>query len=202
MPGDAAVNRPAACPPAGVLLQRHAAFQGGLQASELLEDLDRALKDRPLDPGKFLTDPGVGLAGVGRLSPAAHHGQGPVHLPRSAGDGDDLDGPALVFERVPEPAVRRSPRTERGRGVVAGIDVDEHCTARVQCDRQLEREAGINLRKSRWDNDLATRCGLRVSHGVSERRKSRYPLGLREKHAETERSGGSAAARSRAEDVA
>ena len=63
-------------------------------------------------------------------------------------------------------------------------------------------EAGISLRKSRWDNDLATRCGLRVSHGVSERRKSRYPLGLREKHAETERSGGSAAARSRAEDVA
>ena len=147
MPGDAAVNRPAACLPAGLLLQRRTAFQGGLQASELLEDLDRALKDRPLDTGKFLTDPGVGLAG-------------------------------------------------------AGLDVDEHCTARVQCDGQLEREAEINLRKSRWNNDLATRCGLRVSHGVSERRKSRYPLGLREKHAETERSGGSAAARSRAEDVA
>ena len=64
-----------ACRP-GLLLQRHAAFQGGLQASELLEDLDRALKDRPLDPGKFLTDPGVGLAGAGRLSPAAHHAPG------------------------------------------------------------------------------------------------------------------------------
>ena len=85
---------------------------------------------------------------------------------------------------------------------MAGIDVDEHCTVRVQCDRQLEREAGISLRKSLWDKDLATPCERRVSHGVSEGRKLRYPLGLREKHAETERSGGSAAARSRAEDVA
>ena len=40
-------------------------------------------------------------------------------------------------------------------------------------------EAGINLRKFLWDNDLATRYGLRVSHGVSEGRKSRYPPGLR-----------------------
>ena len=63
-------------------------------------------------------------------------------------------------------------------------------------------EVRISLRKSRWDNDLATPYGLRVSHGVSEGRKSRYPLGLREQHAETEKSGGSAAARSRAEDVA
>ena len=38
---------------------------------------------------------------------------------------------------------------------------------------------------------MATPYGLRVSPGVSERRKSRYPLGLREKHIETERSGGS-----------
>ena len=65
-----------------------------------------------------------------------------------------------------------------------------------------EREAGISLPKYLWDNDLATPCERRVSLGVSERRKSRYPLGLREKHAETERSGGSAGARSRAEDVA
>ena len=55
-------------------------------------------------------------------------------------------------------------------------------------------EAGITLRKFLWDNDLATRYGLRVSHGVSEGRKSRYPLGLRDKHAETERSRGSTAA--------
>ena len=63
-------------------------------------------------------------------------------------------------------------------------------------------EVGISLRKSQWYNDLATPYGLRVSHGVSEGRKPYYPLGLRDKHAETERSGGSAAARSRAEDVA
>ena len=63
MPGDTAVNRPAACRPAALLLQRHAAFQGGLQASELLEDLDRALKDGALDPGKFLTIPASGSPG-------------------------------------------------------------------------------------------------------------------------------------------
>ena len=54
-------------------------------------------------------------------------------------------------------------------------------------------EAAISLRKSLCYNDFSTRYGLRVSPGVSEGRKSRYPLGLREKHAETERSGGSAA---------
>ena len=42
-------------------------------------------------------------------------------------------------------------------------------------------EAGISLRKSLWYNDLATRYGLRVSHGVSEGRKPYYPLGLRQK---------------------
>ena len=85
---------------------------------------------------------------------------------------------------------------------MSGIDVYEECALGVQRDRQFEREAGISLRKCLWDNDLATPCERRVSLGVSERRKSCYPLGLREKHAETERSGGSAGARSRAEDVA
>ena len=40
-------------------LQRDAAFHGGLQASELIEDPDRALKDRLLDPGDLFTDPGI-----------------------------------------------------------------------------------------------------------------------------------------------
>ncbi len=96
-----------------------------------------------------------------------------------------------IVERVPLP---RAPEPDLEVVVLP---------ARVAQDAaDLMAEAGFSLRKSRWDNDLATRCGLRVSHGVSESRKSGYPLGLREKHAETERSGGSAAARSRAEDIA
>ena len=75
--------------------------------------------------------------------------------------------------------MRRSPGAERRRGLVAGIDVNEDGALGVQQDPQPEREAGINLRKSRWDNDLATRYGLRVSPSVSESRKSSYPLGLR-----------------------
>ena len=50
----------------------------------------------------------------------------------------------------------------------------------------VEREAGISLRKSRWDNDLATRYGLRVSPGVSEGCKPYYPLGLRQKRRDLE----------------
>ena len=52
------------------------------------------------------------------------------------------------MERVPEPAVLPAPGTERGRGVVAGIDVYEEGALGVQRDRQLEREAGISLPKS------------------------------------------------------
>ena len=47
-------------------------------------------------------------------------------------------------------------------------------------------EAGISLRKFLWDNDLATRYGLRVSHGVSEGCKPYYPLGLRQKRRDLE----------------
>ena len=73
----------------------------------------------------------------------------------------------MSLERVPEPAVRRAPGAERSRGVVAGIDVDEHGAARVQRDGQFEREAGISLRKYLWDNDLVTPSEIRVSPGVS-----------------------------------
>ena len=115
-----------------------------------IEDLHRALKDRPLDPGQILAADPVRRArrGGGSRAQLAQHASGSLELPRSARDRDDLDGPALVFERVPEPAVRRSPGAECGRGVVAGIDVDEHGAARVQRDGQFEREAGISLRKS------------------------------------------------------
>ena len=132
----------------------------------------------------------------------AHDSPCPLKLSRGATDRDNLDGSASSPKRVPEPPVRRTPGVKRGRGRVAGIGVDEDGALGVQRDGQLYREAGISLRKSRWDNDLATPYGLRVSPGVSEGCKPYYPLGLRDKHAETERSGGSAAARSRAEHVA
>ena len=64
--------------------------------------------------------------------------------------------------------------------------MDENGVVGVQRDRQLEREAGISLRKSLWDNDLATRYGLRVSPGVSEGCKPYYPLGLRQKRRDLE----------------
>ena len=57
---------------------------------------------------------------------------------------------------------------------------------RIVLGQALEREAGISLRKSRWDNDLATRYGLRVSPGVSEGCKPYYPLGLRQKRRDLE----------------
>ena len=132
----------------------------------------------------------------------AHDSPCPLKLSRGATDRDNLDGSASSPKRVPEPAVRPAPGVKRGRGRVAGIGVDEDGALGVQRDGQLYREAGISLRKYLWDNDLAVSCGRRVSLGVSERRRSRYPLGFRDKHAETEKSGGSAAARSRAEDVA
>ena len=59
--------------------------------------------------------------------------------------------------------------------------MDEDGALGVQCDRQLEREAGISLRKYLWDNDLVTPSEIRVSPSVSEGRKSFYPLGLRQK---------------------
>ena len=47
-------------------------------------------------------------------------------------------------------------------------------------------EARLSLRKFLWDNDLSTRCGLRVSLGVSEGCKPYYPLGLRQKRRDLE----------------
>ena len=92
-------------------------------------------------------------------------------------------------ERFPEAAMCHGPGAERRRGIVAGIDVDEECALGFQRDRQLEREAGINLRKSRWDNDLSTRYGQRVSPGVSEGCKPYYPLGLRQKRRDLDARG-------------
>ena len=135
--------------PACLLRQRNAPLQCVLQASELVEDLDFALKDGPLDTGDLFTDPGVRLVRTGGFSPAVEDPLGPVQLFQGADDGHDLDGAAALGEVVPEAAVRVGPGAERRRGVVAGIGIDEDSARGLERDRQLEREAGISLRKSR-----------------------------------------------------
>ena len=105
----------------------------------------------------------------------------PVDVTASAGPRDTRGGiEQRIVERVP-----------LQRAVEPDLEVVAAAPGVVEDAAHAVAEAGISLRKSRWDDDLATPYGLRVSPGVSERRKSRYPLGLREKHTETERSGGS-----------
>ena len=184
------------------VLQLDDPLEAGLQVAILFEHPVILVADGLLDSDDLAADFVVEFGGVGISRPVGEHGLRPAVPLRCPDDGHDLDPAAAIPKRLPGFAVRRAPGAECRRCLVARIEVDEDGAPGVQRDRQPEREAGISLPKSRWDNDLATRCGLRVSHDVSEGRKLRYPLGLREQHAETERSGGSAAARSRAEDVA
>ena len=60
---------------ARLLLQRDASFQGGLQAAELVEDLDRAVQDGSLDPGDFFTGLGIGF---GWADPIVEYRPGPL----------------------------------------------------------------------------------------------------------------------------
>ena len=190
------MDQPPASLPASPLLQLTHSPESALDiAAHLLEQPDIPLEDGLLNRGDLQADFRVVFGWAWVSSSVIERRPGPVQLLPGPGDSNDFDPATALPERLPEFAVRRTPGAERGRGLVARIDMDEDGAL----DGQFEREAGINLRKSRWDNDLATRYGLRVSPGVSEGRKSRYPLGLWEKHAETERSGGSVAARSRAE---
>ena len=160
-------------------------LEAGLQVAILFEHPLILGADGLLDSGDLAAGRTVGFrsgggAGCCRcVGPVLEDRPGSVHFLPGPDDGDDLDGSAALAERFPKAAMRFAPGAERGRGVVSGIDVDEHGALGFERDRQFEREAGINLRKSRWDNDLATRYGLRVSPGVSEVRKYRYPLGLR-----------------------
>ena len=110
MPGVAGMDRPSATLPTCLLRQRDAAFQRGLQAAELVEDLDRALKDRTLDTVDLFTDPGVRFGRAGGFCPVLEYRPGPSELLESADDGHDLDGPAALVERLPEAAVRFAPR--------------------------------------------------------------------------------------------
>ena len=98
----------------------------------------------------------VDFGGAGIPRPVGEHRLCPAPVRRCMDDRHDFDPAAAIPERLPEFAVRRSPGAERRRGLVAGIDVNEDGALGVQQDPQPEREAGINLRKSRWDNDLAT----------------------------------------------
>ena len=109
MPGAAGVDRPSAALPTCPLRQCDAAFQRGLKAAELVEDLDRALKDGPLDTVDLFTDPGVRFGRAGGFCPAADDRPGPSELIESADDGHDLDGSAALAERFPEAQVCFAP---------------------------------------------------------------------------------------------
>ena len=104
------MDRPSAALPTCLLRQRDAAFQRGLKAAELVEDLDRALKDGTLDTVDLFTDPGVRFGRAGGFCPAAEYRPGPSELLESADYGHDLDGAAALAERLPEAQVRFAPR--------------------------------------------------------------------------------------------
>ena len=80
-PSGAAVDRrmPGLLP-AGLVFELDAPLERGLEAAELLKDVDRALEDHAFDPGEFLTDRGVGLGGLGGLGPASDHAPGPLQF--------------------------------------------------------------------------------------------------------------------------
>ena len=104
------MDRPSAALSAFLFRQRDAAFQRGLKAAELVEDLDRALKDGTLDTVDLFTDPGVRFGRAGGFCPVAEYRPGPSELLESANYGHDLDGPAALAERPPEAQVRFAPR--------------------------------------------------------------------------------------------
>ena len=136
MPGAAAGYRSPAGLSARLLLQRDAPLQCALQVSELVEDLDRALNDGPLDAGDLVKDPGVSRDRTAGFGPAVEDRLVPVQLLRGADDRHGLDRAAALGEGVPEAAVRVGPGAERRRGVVAGIGVDENSALDPEC---LER---------------------------------------------------------------
>ena len=64
-----------------------------------------------------------------RIGPVSEDPPRPVKRSPGARDPDDLDRHAQLPQCLPELLVPVPPRTERGRGVVAGIGVDEHGAA-------------------------------------------------------------------------
>ena len=130
-------------------------LEAGLQVAILFEHPVILLADGLLDSGDLAASRTVGFRNSGGagccrcVGPVLEDRQGPLQLPHGADDGHDLDGSAALPQRFPEAAMCHGPGAERRRGIVSGIDVDEHGALGFERDRQLEREAGISLRKSR-----------------------------------------------------
>ena len=160
------------------VLQLDNPLEAGLQVAILFEHPLILGADGLLDSGDLAADFVVEFGGVGISRPVGEHRLRPAPLVRCPDDDHDFDPAAAIPKRLPEFTVRGTPGAERRRGLVARIDVDEHGALGVKRDGEPEREAGISVRKSLWDKDLATPCERRVSHGVSEGRKSCYPLGF------------------------
>ena len=129
-------------------------LEAGLQVAILFEHPLILLADGLLDSGDLAAGRTVGFRNSGGagccrcVGPVLEDRQGPLQLPHGADDGHDLDGSAALPQRFPEAAMCHGPGAERRRGIVSGIDVDEECALGFERDRQLEREAGISLRKS------------------------------------------------------
>ena len=88
--------------------------------------------------------------------------------------GDTVGERVGVEQRIVE-------RVPLQRAVEPDLEVVVPAPGVVEDAAHAVAEAGISLRKSPRDNDLATRYGMRVSPGVSEGCKPYYPLGLRQK---------------------
>ena len=127
--------------PASPLLQLDHSPESALDiAAHLLEQPDIPLEDGLLDPGDLQADLRVEFGWAWVPSPVGEHRPGQVQLRPGPGDGNDFDPAPALPERLPELAVRRAPGAERRRGLVARIDVHEHSTFGVQCDRQPESD--------------------------------------------------------------
>ena len=119
------------------------------QPVETAQFLDRRVVHAPdgvLDPCGPASGRGDGPGrmhgtwGRVRIGPVPEDRPRPVKRSPGARDPDGLDRQAILPQRLPEPAVPVPPRMERRRGVVAGIDVDEHGAAGVQRHGHPARE--------------------------------------------------------------
>ena len=109
LPGDAVVNRPAACEAGGPASSARRCVSGRPAGRRTPRGSGSRLEGWPARSGRSPHGSRRRVRNRGRTPQPSRSriGQGPVHLPRSADDGHDLDGPAALAEREPEAAVRR-----------------------------------------------------------------------------------------------